>query len=165
MAGILGLNNTEDAVNALLIIVIILFILFVAAIVSGIIFYKKRVGKKLAGLRRTDGGRISGTAFEWLEDTEERIYDLTDNVDDLYRRMQKTYQRVGIAKYNAYSGGNVSFVLAMLDECNSGFILNVINGREGSNMYLKEVIEGTCTERLGAEEAHALDIAISSGEI
>ena len=38
-------------------------------------------------------------------------------------------------------GGNLSFVLTMLDENNSGWIFNAMHSREGCYTYIKEVIK------------------------
>ena len=51
--------------------------------------------------------------------------------------------------------------IAILDGDNSGFILNVINGREGSNLYIKDIEKAQSKERLGAEEVQALKNAVS----
>ena len=57
-------------------------------------------------------------------------------------------------------GGNLSFVLAMLDNNNSGFILDAVHSREGCYMYLKEVEEGATETVLGSEEQEALEQAL-----
>ena len=53
-----------------------------------------------------------------------------------------------------------SFVLAMLDDNNSGFILDAVHSREGCYMYLKEVEEGATETILGSEEQEALEQAL-----
>ena len=57
-------------------------------------------------------------------------------------------------------GGNLSFVLAMLDDNNSGFILDAVHSREGCYMYLKEVEQGATETILGSEEQEALEQAL-----
>ena len=57
-------------------------------------------------------------------------------------------------------GGNLSFVIAMLDNKNSGFILDVVHSREGCYIYLKEVEEGATEVLLGGEEQEALEQAL-----
>ena len=57
-------------------------------------------------------------------------------------------------------GGNLSFVIAMLDNNNSGFVLDVVHSREGCYIYLKEVEEGATEVLLGGEEQEALEQAL-----
>lgn len=80
----------------------------------------------------------------------------------LYKRLASTFQKVGIVKYDAFNqmGGQLSFSLALLDENNSGFILNCVHSTEGCYSYTKEIRNGSCDISLGEEEREALDIAM-----
>ena len=71
-----------------------------------------------------------------------------------------------IVKYDAFPdvGGRLSFALAMLDEENSGFVLNAIHSREGCYTYIKEIVKGESYVELSDEEAAALDKAIYSDD-
>ena len=66
-------------------------------------------------------------------------------MDSVVSKAQAGYQKTGIVKYNAFKGmgGNLSFVIAMLDDNNTGFVLNSVHSREGCYLYLKDVVEGT----------------------
>ena len=77
-------------------------------------------------------------------------------------RVKKSYQKVGLIKYNGFAGmgGMASFVLTMLDESDNGFILNVIHSREGCYPYIKEIKEGKSEVSLGQEEKHSLEMAL-----
>ena len=76
--------------------------------------------------------------------------------------MQKTYQKVGIVRYDAFNemGGNLSFVLTMLNDQNSGWLLNAMHSREGCYTYIKEIINGKSYVELGEEEKESLERAI-----
>lgn len=80
----------------------------------------------------------------------------------LYKNMEKTFQKLGIVKYDAFNqmGGQLSFSLALLDENNDGFIINSVHSSEGCYSYTKEIKDGTSPISLGAEEEKALDIAM-----
>ena len=71
---------------------------------------------------------------------------------------------MGIVKYDAFKemGGNLSFTLCLLDDMNTGFILNTMHGRDSSYTYIKEIIKGEAYATLGEEEKEALDKAINS---
>ncbi len=116
---------------------------------------------------------MRGKDAESLEDTMNEILDqLKDlNMKDrankdmmkvLSKQVGDSFQKFGFVKYNAFKGmgGNLSFVLAMLDDHNSGFVLDVVHSREGCYMYLKEVEEGATETLLGSEEQEALEQAL-----
>lgn len=75
----------------------------------------------------------------------------------------RTANKIGIVKYDAFPdvGGRLSFALAMLDENDSGFVLNAIHGREGCYTYIKEIVKGESYIALGQEEKEALRQAVN----
>lgn len=58
--------------------------------------------------------------------------------------MKTHYQKIGIVRYDAFQemGGNLSFVLTMLDENNNGWVFNAMHSREGCYTYIKEIVKG-----------------------
>ena len=80
----------------------------------------------------------------------------------LYKKMESTFQKVGIIKYDAFNqmGGKLSFSLALLNENDDGFILNSVHSSDGCYSYTKIVKNGRCDINLGEEEKQALDMAI-----
>ena len=77
--------------------------------------------------------------------------------------LARTTNKIGIVKYDAFPdvGGKLSFALAMLDESNSGFVLNAIHSREGCYTYVKEIVKGESYIVLGQEEKEALRQAVN----
>lgn len=77
--------------------------------------------------------------------------------------LTRTTNKIGIVKYDAFPdvGGKLSFALAMLDESNSGFVLNAIYSREGCYTYVKEIVKGESYIVLGQEEKDALRQAVN----
>lgn len=84
------------------------------------------------------------------------------DIENLYRKLEGTFQKIGIVKYDAFGqmGGQLSFSLALLDENDNGFILNSVHSTEGCYSYTKEIKNGLCDISLGDEEKRALDIAM-----
>lgn len=85
-----------------------------------------------------------------------------EQLKSLTRQVRASHQKIGIVKYNAFKGmgGNLSFVIALLDDNNSGFILNSVHSREGCYLYMKDVEKGSTDVLLGAEEKEALERAL-----
>ena len=76
--------------------------------------------------------------------------------------MKKTFQKVGLVKYDAFHemGGKLSFSLVLLNEMNDGFVLNAMHSREGCYTYIKEIVSGNSIIVLSEEEKEALEMAI-----
>ncbi len=84
------------------------------------------------------------------------------DIENLYRKLGGTFQKMGIVKYDAFNqmGGQLSFSLALLDENDNGFIINSVHSAEGCYSYTKEIKNGLCDISLGDEEKKALDMAM-----
>ncbi len=96
----------------------------------------------------------------------DRLTEVTKNqqmeLDTIKAILAKTTNKIGIVKYDAFPevGGRLSFALAMLDDSNSGFVLNAIHSREGCYTYVKEIVKGESYIALGKEEKDALRQAV-----
>ena len=67
-------------------------------------------------------------------------------------------KKIGLIRYNAYkdTGSNLSFALALLNDKDTGIVLNGIYGRDTSNIYAKPVIDGKSEYALSKEEEEAI---------
>ena len=97
----------------------------------------------------------------------DKLVEITKNQTMEIRKVKdilgRTTNKIGIVKYDAFPdvGGKLSFALAMLDESNSGFVLNAIHSREGCYTYVKEIVKGESYIVLGQEEKDALRQAVN----
>lgn len=88
-----------------------------------------------------------------------------DNLQQSYEHLAKistlAIQKTGIVRFNPFAdtGGDQSFVMALLDNHDSGFLLTSIHGREGTRVYIKPVEYGTSQYQLSTEEEAALKVA------
>lgn len=149
-----------------LIFSILFFVLIVVCVVLSIELgqLKKRYlrfsqGRDAKSLEKEIGSIFSENA-KLRELTERNRKD----IKVLYRKTEKTFQKVGLVKYDAFGqmGGKLSFSLALLDEMNNGFIINSVHGTDGCYTYTKEIKGGACELALGDEEEKALDIAMQN---
>ena len=116
-------------------------------------------------LKGIDGKNLEESFFEkfsLLDEVEKIAKENKEEVRNLRKQVQKTYQKVGIVRYDAFNemGGNLSFVLTMLNDQNSGWLLNAMHSREGCYTYIKEIINGKSYVELGEEEKESLERAI-----
>lgn len=118
---------------------------------------------------------MSGNSAKNLEDTLIKRLEQVDflleaneanekNVKSLSKKMNQTYQKMGLIKYDALNemGGKLSFSLAMLDEKNDGYIINAMHTREGCYTYIKEIVDGNSIIVLSEEEQKALNRAMGN---
>ena len=84
------------------------------------------------------------------------------DINSINERLRKAYQKLGIVKYDAFQemGGKLSFALTLLDNENSGYIINSVHSREGCYTYIKEILKGESFVELADEEMESLEKAI-----
>lgn len=146
---------------ALFLVQIVLFILLINVNMK----YNRLKTAYTTFLKGKNGKNLEESFFEkfsLLDEVEEIAKENKEEVRDLRKQVQKTYQKVGIVRYDAFNemGGNLSFVLTMLNDQNSGWLLNAMHSREGCYTYIKEIINGKSYVELGEEEKESLERAI-----
>jgi hypothetical protein len=99
------------------------------------------------------------------DELEEQIKEAVARIKALEDISQITIKKVGIVRYNPFNdmGGNQSFVVALLDSRNNGFLISSLFGQEGTRVYAKTIKQGKPDYMLSGEEQEALARAISSG--
>src|SRR5699024_7999233 len=108
--------------------------------------------------------------FREIDELKAGQKDNDDQIAIIYEKVRKCYSKIGIHRYDAFnvensvSGGNMSFVLTLLNDANDGFILNTIHNRAGCHVYMKEVTNGECSIALAEEEKISLEKALHYGE-
>ena len=83
------------------------------------------------------------------------------------RNLQRTFQSVGLVKYNAFPGmgGNASCAVALITQGLDGLVLNIVHSRENCYFYVKTVHNAKPDILLGKEEQQALDEALKEKPI
>lgn len=146
---------------ALFLVQVVLFILLINITMK----YNRLKAAYTTFLKGKDGKNLEESFFEkfrLLDEVEKIAKENKEEVRNLRKQVQKTYQKVGIVRYDAFNemGGNLSFVLTMLNDQNSGWLLNAMHSREGCYTYIKEIINGKSYVELGEEEKESLERAI-----
>jgi hypothetical protein len=99
--------------------------------------------------------------FEKLGTTSKTLKNLQRSYDHLAAIGTVSLQKIGLVHFNPFrdTGGKQSFVLALLDNHNSGLLLTSIHGREGTRVYIKSIEYGGSQLALSQEEKQALEQA------
>ena len=151
---------------------IVLFILQIVLIVLLVILndkYKRLQKSYTTFMKGKNGKNLERSIFKKFSEQEaisELVKENEEKIQDIYKKMESHYQKVGIVKYDAFHemGGNLSFALTMLDENDNGWIFNAMHSREGCYTYIKEIVKGESYIELSEEEQQCLEKAIYQEE-
>ena len=154
------------------IIIIILMITTIGLI--GVIMYLYRTVKKIDErykvFMKGEDGKTLERSFMRKFNQIEKMNDITTKLSEDIKRLEDVKNRslikYGIVKYDAFDdvGGKLSFSLALLDQTDTGFVLNAIHSTENCFLYIKEVMNGESYIILSDEEVQALRIARKYGD-
>lgn len=161
------LNNLIiDPGIIMILMMIMIVILFILQIKNA--FKINRFMKKYKSfMRGKDGVSLEKTILRNMSDIDMLLESSKNHMEEI-RQMKDiqlhTLNKTAIVKYDAFKemGGKLSFALAMLDQENSGFVMNAIHNREGCYTYIKEIVKGESYIILGEEEKEALRQAVNT---
>ncbi len=160
------MNNILGGATDILVIVmlVILVVLIIFLILQGrkINRLEERLYRLTAG---SDGESLEDLLVQNLDNYEQLGKTLeknTGDIRDIYRRMHGVIQKVGLVKYDAFSqmGGNLSSVIALLDQDNNGVLLNTVQNVDGCYSYVKGVQNGHSDVAFTEEEQESMDMAM-----
>ncbi|MDO4334120.1 MAG: DUF4446 family protein [Eubacteriales bacterium] len=159
----LGIGGLDIA--WLFIVIFVLLIVMIILFVVQSANYNKLKKKYDRFMKGKDAKSLEQDIIELFEDNKFIKAESEKNrkaLREVLRRQEYCYQKIGLIKYDAFNqmGGKLSFCLCLLNNKNSGFILNSVHSSDGCYVYTKEVKKGECDLSLGDEEQKALETAI-----
>mgnify|MGYP001559157419 CR=1 FL=1 len=97
------------------------------------------------------------------EEQEEMTKEAFNRIKNLESISEKTIQKIDIVRFNPFSdlGGNQSFIIALLDKKNNGFLISSLFVNEGSRVYAKTIRDGKSDYNLSKEELEAIERAVN----
>jgi len=159
------LSNTGIDPVYIMILLFLIQILLFFLLVNVNMKYNRMRTNYASFMRGKDGKSLEQSIldkFSALDDISEITNKNNKDIKNIYKKIRGHYQKIGIVKYDAFleMGGNLSFALTMLDENDSGWIMNVMHSREGCYTYVKEIVKGESYIELAEEESESLERAI-----
>lgn len=149
--------------------IIIGFLVLIIACFVWIILLNKKLSKLnerySVFMKGKNAGSLEESILSLFEDNE-RLKEKSENnrkeIQVLFRKNAYAFQKYGIVKYDAFHemGGQLSFVLCLLNEKDDGFIMNSVHSTDGSYSYTKVITNGKADVELGDEENKALQDAL-----
>ena len=154
------------------IIIIILMVAIIGLIFVVMNLYRivKRMEDRYTFFMKGEDGKSLERGFIRKFNQIEKMSDITDKIADNIGNIESIQNRslikYGIVKYDAFDdvGGKLSYALALLDQTDTGFVLNAIHSKENCFLYIKEIMNGESYIILSDEEIQALRIARKYGD-
>lgn len=150
-----------------LIIALLLVIILGLALLSGFLFFRytkmnRQIEAFLTNSNAKDLRESILTYIQKVEALNKEIQKTEDRVKYLEGIAKISFQKVGIIRFNPFRnfGGDQSFVIALLDGKNNGFVMSSIFTEQGSRIYSKSVVGGKSRHTLSKEEEEAIKKAI-----
>ena len=161
---VLGIIREDIILLILFISVVILLVLYIVSVKN---LKKLRDNYQKFMIRVGNGENIEEMLKNYIRKVEEvdkknnQIEQYCTNIDN---KIKVCSQKIGIVRYNAFkdTGSDLSFALAILDDYNTGVVLNGIYARDSSNIYAKPVEKGDSKYVLSNEEKEAIYKAINN---
>jgi len=97
-----------------------------------------------------------------LHTAKKDIVNLSNRCDTIDKQQLTNIQKIGLLRFNPFkdTGGDQSFILALLDANDTGVVVTALYSRSGTRWYAKKVIAGKGSEHdLSDDEKKALKMA------
>ncbi len=154
------------------IILIILIVIILALIVALVLVIRRLeyVNRKyyviMSGKKGKDLEKVILTRFKEMDKVKANARRVTSEHKKFKGQLDSCIDKIGLVKYDAFDNlaGNLSFSLALLNQDNSGVVLNTMHSREGCYTYAKEIIKGESYISLSEEEKEAIKKAMTVEE-
>ena len=147
-----------------MIMYLLIFIIFVW--LFGLSYYWYRLKKNYLQLTQGGAKKTLDEVLGNLVDTQQKAKEDIAKIMAQCAKMEKDeryhIQKIGLLRFNPFkdTGGDQSFILALVDAHDTGIIITALYSRSGTRWYTKKIIKGKSTEHeLSEEEKKALSIA------
>ena len=160
-----SLQSYSGILLLMLLIVVVILLVCVFNLSLGLNRLSRKYAIFMKGKDAQSLEKLFKRKFELIEKLTVNSEINAENIAKLEKMQNMILDKYGIVKYDAFEDmcGKLSFVLAMLDNNNTGFLLNAIHSRENCFLYIKEIVNGESYVALSDEEIQALKKAVNFG--
>jgi hypothetical protein len=116
-------------------------------------------GQLTGRVKEGDLKQVLDEILKTVKQSHEERRQLAQEIERLRLEGLGSIQKVGLVRYNPFSdtGGNQSFVLALLDGKDCGFVITSLHSRESTRVFAKPVTGGKEKDfEFSKEEAQAI---------
>jgi hypothetical protein len=141
---------------------IVILIIWLAVMTFFYLRLKKNYSIFTQGTNRKNLDDVLSTLVTGEHNLKEDIAKLRARCDRIEKEEGYHIQKVGLLRFNPFkdTGGDQSFILALLDAHDTGIVITALYSRMGTRWYTKKVVRGKSAEHeLSDEEKKALSMA------
>lgn len=123
---------------------------------------RKRIKIFFKGRKTQDLEGVIAEQLKRMKKTENDVKELFVWDEKLQKIADISIQKVGVVRFNPFkdTGGDQSFVIALLDKNNNGVVISSLYSREGTRIYTKPIEKGSSSYHLSEEEEQAITKAM-----
>lgn len=143
-------------------IVLIIFAIWLGVISYYLFKMKRHYNTLIQGVNKKTLEDVLTSLTRNMQIAKKDIDLLVTRCDTIEKQQQFHIQKIGLLRFNPFkdTGGDQSFILALLDAKDTGVVITALYSRSGTRWYAKKVAKGKGLEHeLSEEEKKALKIA------
>ncbi|MBI2055985.1 MAG: DUF4446 family protein [Candidatus Sungbacteria bacterium] len=139
-------------------ILLAIYILGSTILVRSLYRLNKKVTMLLGGAKENEAYQIIHRVIE----IEEKLRHIEPQLKEAEKTAKTSIQKIGFLRFNPFegTGGDNSFVMALLDKKNDGVLVSSLYLRDGMRIYGKKVDQGKTRYPLLDEEKKVLEETI-----
>ena len=139
----------------------------IALIWTGVLTYmflqlRTHYNTLIEGVNKKTLEGVLTTIVKDVHEAKKSIANLTTRCDTIEKDQLFHIQKIGLLRFNPFkdTGGDQSFILALLDAKDTGVVITALYSRSGTRWYAKKVVNGKGSEHdLSDDEKQALKLA------
>lgn len=146
----------------LIYILIVILIFWLAAITFYGLRFNKNYSTFTQGTNRKNLDEVLSSLVHGEHMIKEDIAKIRARCDKIEKDEGYHIQKIGLLRFNPFkdTGGDQSFILALLDAHDSGIVITALYSRMGTRWFTKRIFNGKSTDHeLSDEEKKALSMA------
>ena len=155
-----------EIILIIMIVIILALIVALVLVVRRLEFVNRKYYVIMSGKKGKDLEKVILTRFKEMDKVKANARRVTSEHKKFKGQLDSCIDKIGLVKYDAFDNqaGNLSFSLALLNQDNSGVVLNTMHSREGCFTYAKDIIKGESYISLSEEEKEAIKKAMTVEE-
>jgi hypothetical protein len=143
-------------INSIILITLLIFLIWISAITAWIIKVRKTFQVITQGVSKQD---LKSILESLLKNSE-----ILKKIDQLEKASTLNIQKIGLVRFNPFAdtGGDQSFVIALLDGRDNGVVISSLHSRDVTRIYAKPIENSKAIRyELSKEEQEAIKKAKS----
>ena len=155
-----------EIVLIIMIVIILGLIVALVLVIRRLEFVNRKYYVIMSGKKGKDLEKVILTRFKEMDKVKANARRVTSEHKKFKGQLDSCIDKIGLVKYDAFDNlaGKLSFYLALLNQDNSGVVLNTMHSRDGCYTYAKEIIKGESYISLSEEEKEAIKKAMTVEE-